>query len=130
MSNNKKRDSKSHEKSSSSMAVSRRKSRLGALRSGNVIEFQGQPMMVRGAAIDDGLVRLSLSRAFKTPASDREVKVGRPAASSYEEWSFTTRPISSLLTVDRFRLVPRSESSDTPQPKRRKRANASDRVSS
>jgi hypothetical protein len=133
MTKNKKRDSKSHEKTKQSpMKIARIETRIDELRAGNVIDFQGQPMWVRKSAEgENGGLRLSLSRALKTPENDNEIKVGRKAAQSYEAWCFTTRPISIALTVDRFCLVTRSENPNNgPKRRMRKRANASDRVSS
>lgn len=126
-----KRDDQSQDKRVP-MTVARRRSRLRGLRVHNVIEFQGQPMLVRAAsAVEiDGIsyVVLSLSRALKVPIEDREVKVGRTAAAHYEQWSFTTRPLAPTLVVERFQLAPDTNGKPKRAPKRRKRTQASDRI--
>jgi hypothetical protein len=98
------------------MAVVRQPCLFRGLRARNVIEFQGQPMMVKNVVTtENGGVKLSLSRALHMPETDRDVKVGRSAVKHYEEWSFTARPLSPQLRVDRFQLVPADQA-----PKRRK----------
>lgn len=109
------------------MAVVRRPCRIRGLRVRDVIDFQGQPMMVKHVVSeDDGNVKISLSRALYVPTTDDDIKGGRGAAKHYEEWSFTTRPLSAQLIVDRFRLVVASQvpKNRGPKTKRRKRAGA------
>lgn len=76
--------------------------KLADLKPGNVISWQSIPHLVRGVEIVDGGAAVSLSRLDRErpiPTARKELSFKRGA---YEDYVFTTRPLSPKLKVLKF----------------------------